>query len=366
MNLKVKFTYLLVIYWMLVAFLCLPYLPDILYLKNIYYEKIFLSWFYYFIILFSMYLTYESFGLKNFFISNILIKSKIGNFFAAEIVIKMIPTALFVFVVIKSFYLHNNNHVLLNSLTHEDGVYESLSAALLFAGGGYSIIQFLYNKESILNLSSIIQKLGAFSLLFLGIIMVWAGFEEISFFQRVLNVETPKYIAEINRQGELNFHNALGKHENVINILWKFSFGLFFALSLFIPGNIIERFFFLPRQNLAFFFPLVIFIDPDLSTSRDFVKAGAFLILCGWLFCGLKLLKENFSIAVIYFLSIFWGLYFVLFFLYDNQIISKLVRDTAWGELIEFLISVGLFSYVIGANQRLSRVIKFNFFGALK
>jgi len=84
-------------------------------------------------------------------------------------------------------------------LTYEDGVVEYLSAA-------FWIIGILFAMGIILN-RKYKKKIIAF--VFLSVCFISLG-EEISWGQRIFNIETPDFIATANRQSELNFHNLNG------------------------------------------------------------------------------------------------------------------------------------------------------------
>jgi len=76
----------------------------------------------------------------------------------------------------------------------EDGVVEYLSVVFWGVGLIFSIILTIKKKN----------KLIAFVFLF--VCFIWIG-EEISWGQRIFNIETPELIANANKQSELNFHN---------------------------------------------------------------------------------------------------------------------------------------------------------------
>lgn len=81
-------------------------------------------------------------------------------------------------------------------LTSEDGVVEYLSVAFWLIGILFAIVIILKIKYK--------KKIVAFVLL--SVCFISLG-EEISWGQRIFNIETPDVIANANRQSELNFHN---------------------------------------------------------------------------------------------------------------------------------------------------------------
>ena len=81
-------------------------------------------------------------------------------------------------------------------LTFEDGFVEYLSVVFWIMGILFAMGIIWHNKYK--------KKIVAFVLLF--VCFISSG-EEISWGQRIFNIETPYFIAEANRQSELNFHN---------------------------------------------------------------------------------------------------------------------------------------------------------------
>lgn len=88
---------------------------------------------------------------------------------------------------------------MLSRLVQEDGIVEWASALFAFLAGLCVLIGAwrCYAKE---------QKLIALLLTILAGIFVLLGLEEVSWFQRVLDLPTPDFF-EVNRQREINFHN---------------------------------------------------------------------------------------------------------------------------------------------------------------
>jgi hypothetical protein len=79
---------------------------------------------------------------------------------------------------------------------NEDGVVEYLSAFFWLIGAGFSLYALKKTKG---------KERFFFTMFFL--LCFLACGEEVSWGQRIFNIETPEYIAKNNKQGELNFHN---------------------------------------------------------------------------------------------------------------------------------------------------------------
>ncbi|MGB5619467.1 MAG: hypothetical protein WBM78_21700, partial [Desulfobacterales bacterium] len=112
--------------------------------------------------------------------------------FQAGAIIGMLLSLTFAFLVIMS-------PKLLSWFVQEDGVVEWGSAFFAFMAGMCILIGAwrCYAKK---------QKINALILTILAGIMVLLGLEEVSWFQRLLDLPTPEFF-EGNRQREINFHN---------------------------------------------------------------------------------------------------------------------------------------------------------------
>jgi hypothetical protein len=106
-------------------------------------------------------------------------------------------------------------------LGSEDHVVETLSVALLFAAAlccGYAVVRAGLKQRTQ------IATLGLFGAAFLLI-----GLEEISWFQRVLDLDTPAFLAAANQQAEMNFHNL---YTDVAELLY---YGTAFCVLILFP-----------------------------------------------------------------------------------------------------------------------------------
>ncbi len=147
----------------------------------------------------------------------------------------------------------------------EDNIVETAQAALLFISSAIFL-----RISAVLTHVSIHPKVVIVASLALTLALFWAGMEEISWFQRVLDIKTPQILSG-NKQGELNLHNfATGFfHES-------YFFGAF-RLFIFLPflkskTSILEAqffLFFLPSRFLilagALFVVYDFFADPYFS-----------------------------------------------------------------------------------------------------
>ena len=115
--------------------------------------------------------------------------------------------------------------------------------------------------------------------------ILWIGFglaalvlagEELSWGQRLLDLETPKVLEEINRQDEINLHN-IGRTLTVFNI------ALFIASAYAIAAEWIQR-----RWNIV-----GRFADGDRLYVPPFFLAGLFAIMVGYRFVRWVILNQE-------------------------------------------------------------------------
>jgi hypothetical protein len=103
------------------------------------------------------------------------------------------------------------------TLLHEDGIVEwmqflcfTVTSAML----GYVAVERAMREKRI--------TLAVLGIAGISVVVALAALEEISWFQRVLNVASPEFFVENNRQAEMNLHNlALGKASIHKTILLK-------------------------------------------------------------------------------------------------------------------------------------------------
>ncbi len=94
----------------------------------------------------------------------------------------------------------------------EDGIYESLTAVGFFITSiGFVIAFFRSGSEENKSSHPILKRL---SYLALAMIFLFGAGEEISWGQRIINLETPEAWREINAQEEINLHNLNIFHDD--------------------------------------------------------------------------------------------------------------------------------------------------------
>ena len=102
-------------------------------------------------------------------------------------------------LIIGSLVLFMKKHHLFLIFEQEDGLIETLQVVLLFLSTFLSAIlsKLFFKKNNVLSLLFGILAMGFF----------FVASEEISWGQRIFDIETPKEYAELNTQGEITLHN---------------------------------------------------------------------------------------------------------------------------------------------------------------
>ena len=104
-----------------------------------------------------------------------------------------------VFTVISTAHMAGYSDFL-KLMTQENSVFEILTILWLFG-------IFFYGATSLYSFSNRLKKLPFILIMLLTLLTFFAAMEEISWGQRLLNIETPKVIESINVQNEINLHN---------------------------------------------------------------------------------------------------------------------------------------------------------------
>lgn len=147
------------------------------------------------------------------------------------------------------------NPELFKDLIKEDGIFENFQTVLYFFAAVFAFltsVKLILDKKRILSVFFILLACGLFFI---------AG-EEISWGQRIFNLETPAIIDNINRQNELTIHN-IKFFQSKIDYIYMI-IGLLGAFS----GLIVKKFFpkFYKKYEIAF--PSLILIFYFLAAFR--------------------------------------------------------------------------------------------------
>lgn len=129
-----------------------------------------------------------------------------------------------------------------NDFTVEDGFVESITALALFGA-------FCFSVHRLATAHHLFGYRGKFILLFVTALSIFGAGEEITWGQRIFDIETPEYLMERNAQQELNLHNLTFDWKGQTVKVNKLVFGRGLALALFLYLFVMTA---LYRRNLRF------------------------------------------------------------------------------------------------------------------
>jgi hypothetical protein len=129
---------------------------------------------------------------------------------------------LFSILLSYSIFLFCSDEVVIH-LTKEDHLYEYLCALFLLAASIMFFIAFLKDKTG--NDLILFKTSKNYFLLILAILFFWGFGEDLSWGQRIFNVQTPAWLEQMNYQEETNIHNlklfrGLLDEGHIFNYFW--------------------------------------------------------------------------------------------------------------------------------------------------
>jgi len=257
--------------------------------------------------------------------------------------LSILLTFLFAVIVLFLFIFKSK---LFSALSLEDEIVEWASTLFLFAGSFVFIIT-LFRHWSTNGLTKFVK----FSLLFLAFGFFVLAMEEISWFQRVLEIETPKAF-EKNMQNEMNFHNfASSLMENIFYLgIWAFLVVLPFLYLLFsfISQNTYFQIF-IARPFVVLIGAIGVAYNFDmwniLFTQISFYGT-LFILIAFYYFSSYK--KEKYYLLATLFLMLVSQLLFL-----NNGIRFERLWEVT--EYKEFFIALALFVYSLDVFAYLHR-----------
>ena len=113
-----------------------------------------------------------------------------------KIITFILPFLLTIFFIIFKIFFNS----VYNFLIAEDSLLEYAQAILY-------LIAFFISLKILLKFLKLRKILNAFLYFILSLMFLFVSFEEISWGQRILNLDTPNYFLEINVQNEISLHN---------------------------------------------------------------------------------------------------------------------------------------------------------------
>ena len=125
----------------------------------------------------------------------------------------IITSIIGIIITYSVFFLFDNETI--RVISGEDGLFEIMTAIFFFMA---SILFFyLYFKDNIGNNFYILKTKKNIFFLLLGILFLFGAGEEISWGQRIFDIQTPQSLKGINIQHELNIHNIAIFHGDMEN-----------------------------------------------------------------------------------------------------------------------------------------------------
>lgn len=124
------------------------------------------------------------------------------------------------FFAILFLWIFVTDNRLADIIAREDGLIENVSALMLFISSALAISTGIVLCRMKLALPGILTILGA-------LLLAVIGMEEISWMQRIFNIDTPAALMENNMQQEINFHNL-----NTLLFETIYYFGAFVLLTV--------------------------------------------------------------------------------------------------------------------------------------
>ena len=200
-----------------------------------------------------------------------------------------------------SIYLYDAQ--LLRVIIREDGPYEYLQAFLYFACFilSFKVYRVLRKRK---------QRFKAVLFLILALALMFTAFEEISWGQRILDIDTPEFMLEHNTQDEITIHN-LEPFQAVLHSFYMLVgfYGAFGSLLLEMTAKPLHKklSLFLPNKKLGFYF---------------------------------------FSVLAFYFFYDFFRTYFT--YLFGSEVQFSIWR---WQEVAETLLTFGFLLYMLQVKK---------------
>jgi hypothetical protein len=121
-------------------------------------------------------------------------------------------------------YYSNTSDTLLTRYTKEDGFIEWMTFFLYFSS--FLLMFFVYTSRRIYKATT--TRLQDAIVIGIGLVFLFGALEEISWFQRVIDIESGEFFMKHNRQAETNIHNLIVGGVNINRLI----FGKIFFIAL--------------------------------------------------------------------------------------------------------------------------------------
>ncbi len=148
------------------------------------------------------------------------------------------------------YYANTNLKYFDEVFTKEDGFAEYGTAFLLFC----SSILLVYRFFKLQKYKKIYWKIG---ILVMALVFLFGSGEEISWGQRIFNVESSEYFLENNAQGETNLHNMVVDGKKINKIIFSQLLTIVLIIYIIITPLLFRKFEFIKRLVNSFAIPIV-------------------------------------------------------------------------------------------------------------
>ena len=240
-----------------------------------------------------------------------------------------------------------------NDLGREDRLIEDGSFAFLAFG---AIAMWAASMVALRRGQKLVSALAAL----FGAVFFVIGMEEISWFQRVLEIESNEFFLEHNVQNETNLHNLNTKASEAMYYLGGF---LLLTVVPFFRDNMVKVLKHLNMESAKILLPSTWLVAPFIVTSA-FTRKGTFIALSttiiwlGSLYILIALLIDSYQKGSRWVFTYLAGILILFiaisaYFLTDNFAEMGMITHIAT-EYREFFIAWGITTYAISVLSRLS------------
>jgi len=249
------------------------------------------------------------------------------------LVIQILLTSFFVFT---GIYFNYTNQELLTRYTKEDGFIEWMTFLLFLSLfiflSIHNIWHFFIKKNPLLKLSSGV-------LIGLQFVFLFGAMEEVSWLQRIADVQSSDFFLQHNRQAETNLHNLRVYGVNINKLIFgKFLFLFALFHNLFLP--LIVR----KKKNIAKWIDQRGFFIPPLPLCITYIMAAIVIEL----FIDHARAKEHLEVvgAIHYFLAIFTA--YGLGYLKEQALFKNASNFLTYSLLSGYLFMLTFISWILG------------------
>jgi len=165
------------------------------------------------------------------------------------------------------YYYYFTDMITFDILVQEDGIFESLTALFLFATAVFLLSVFFIKHKKY----SFSWRVGM-GLMIAG--LIFGAGEEISWGQRIFNIEASDFFKQHNAQQETNLHNMVVGETKINKIVFTYALSIVFGVYFFILPFIYRRNDLIRSLTNRFAIPV-----PTVFYSLLFLIATGFIML---------------------------------------------------------------------------------------